>query len=868
MSRLSSGARLLLLPLLACLLLATPAIVTRTSAQSNSTCPEGHFCYADPIAASDSVPCSLSQYCPGGQSATLCERGHFCPTTTEQIECPEGYYCPTGSVVPVECSPFSACPAGSYRQLNVGCLVLLALLLPVLLFLPQLQSKLTRASTPYALKDAGRGLPSTKSSGAIPPPVPLSIAFRDLTASVSVSGTRLRILDGLSGSFPAGSLTAILGPSGGGKSSFLSVLLGTVTPDSGALELTLGGETLKPSDMSEARLKGVIAFVPQSDILLAELTPRDMLLHSARTRLPAHWSARRRERRVDDTLRRLGLWHVRDVPCGDVDTRGLSGGERKRASIGIELVTCPSLLVLDEPTSGLDATSAQQLVQTLKMLHGTSVLAVLHQPRPECVALFDTLMLLAPGGRTVYCAAAAGAQDYFDAVGYACPRDETFADYALDVITGNAGAPQLPPVPSEAEAQSLDSSASSLLRASPLGSAAPTPSVVQRYLVSEWASRSEGVRHEHAQRYPAHQLPPPVLVDEPNSPADDKDAAVASASAALSVSLPSWWWLSCLYTWRGLLQLWRNARVVRQELLLHLIAGAVLGMAFAHNNAFVPPLPRQFVPYCPREFEAECNSVSQRPVGEAQDFYTVMCVGLLFAVLGTRAFGSERANLKREANAGLSMSAYVVGKSLADVPFMLLGSFLYCMAYFLVAAPVASFTKFYALLVVYEFAVFGVGYVSSLLFWDRDNVLLCAGVSALLGGLATDAGFPSDLCWARWLAEGLWLLQARRGDFGGAGSDTEVRVEQFLYTRSEEETDAQPGFKLDMYDDDCGALIIFGLVLRALTRCLALSVGEKISKAVTNWRWQRQQQQQHMQSAHDAPIKAPVRVAHDNTEHA
>ncbi len=136
------------------------------------------------------------------------------------------------------------------------------------------------------------------------------------------------------------------------------------------------------------------------------LTVRENIMHSAMMRLPSSLSIAEKERLTTAVIHALNLAHKQDVIVGDLGGRSsLSGGQRKRVSIGIELVICPSILFLDEPTSGLDSKSALSLISVLKnqvASLGVNVIAVLHQPRYEILTACDKIMLLADG-RLKYC---------------------------------------------------------------------------------------------------------------------------------------------------------------------------------------------------------------------------------------------------------------------------------------------------------------------------------------------------------------------------------------------------------------------------------------------------------------------------------
>lgn len=205
------------------------------------------------------------------------------------------------------------------------------------------------------------------------------------------------ILSDVEGGFKPARISALMGPSGAGKTSLFRVLLGKVEMDEGSLRIN-GHET------TSSKYKKVLGFVPQDDIMIRELTVRDNIAHSARVRLPSSWSQARIQKHVDAVITVLGLEAVAEQPIGDENARGISGGQRKRVNIGIELASAPAALFLDEPTSGLDATAALDLMKTLRGIAdlGITVVAILHQPRVEIFRAFDDLLLLEAGGRAAY----------------------------------------------------------------------------------------------------------------------------------------------------------------------------------------------------------------------------------------------------------------------------------------------------------------------------------------------------------------------------------------------------------------------------------------------------------------------------------
>ena len=168
--------------------------------------------------------------------------------------------------------------------------------------------------------------------------------------------------------------------------------------------------------------------------MLEELTVRENIEYSARIRLPRSWSRKEISKFVDAVLEALDLAHVADNLIDRV-----SGGQRKRVNIGMELVTCPSAIFLDEPTSGLDATGALKIANTMKKIAsniGITVVAVIHQPRFEIFEEFDDLLLIAPGGRTAYMGPRSEVIPYFESIGFYFDPKNNPADVLMDILSG------------------------------------------------------------------------------------------------------------------------------------------------------------------------------------------------------------------------------------------------------------------------------------------------------------------------------------------------------------------------------------------------------------------------------------------------
>nr|WP_279354645.1 ATP-binding cassette domain-containing protein [Frankia canadensis] len=227
------------------------------------------------------------------------------------------------------------------------------------------------------------------------------ISFEADDLVVTRSGKRL--LDGVGFALGRRSLLAVVGPSGAGKSTLLGALTGQRPADSG--EVRYAGRDLYAS-YDELRQR--IGLVPQDDILHSQLTVRRALRYAAELRFPADTPAAERHARVEEVIGELGLT---DQAAQRIST--LSGGQRKRTSVALELLTRPSLLFLDEPTSGLDPGMDKSVMQTLRTLadDGRTVVVVTHSPAQLDVC--DRLLVLAAGGRLAYFGPPGEALAYF-----------------------------------------------------------------------------------------------------------------------------------------------------------------------------------------------------------------------------------------------------------------------------------------------------------------------------------------------------------------------------------------------------------------------------------------------------------------------
>jgi ABC-type multidrug transport system ATPase subunit len=243
------------------------------------------------------------------------------------------------------------------------------------------------------------------------------------------------ILDGLTGAAPPSKLLAIMGPSGGGKTSLLNVLAGRIPLNAGA---DLAGSVLvNGSPVSGAVMASFSAYVEQDGTLFALSTVHETLSFAAQLRMPAAMSQEAKNQRVESIIAELGLVEARDTLIGNERIRGVSGGERKRVSVGCCMIHDPQLIFLDEPTSGLDSFQALNVMTTLKDLcqRGRTVVCSIHQPRSSIYAMVDNLVLLSQGQGVYFGQSGKPCSDYFGRLGYPVPADFNPADHFLDVIS-------------------------------------------------------------------------------------------------------------------------------------------------------------------------------------------------------------------------------------------------------------------------------------------------------------------------------------------------------------------------------------------------------------------------------------------------
>ncbi|XP_052791391.1 uncharacterized protein LOC128225564 [Mya arenaria] len=233
------------------------------------------------------------------------------------------------------------------------------------------------------------------------------------------------ILDDITVTAKSGELLAVLGPTGSGKTTLLNVISGRLKVDDGTI--TFNGNPFNK------RQRRRLAFVQQQDVFFSKLTLWETLYFTAQLRLPETMAEEEKRTVIEEIVDVLDMRKCLHTIIGDIFVRGLSGGEKKRASIACELLTDPDILLLDEPTSGLDASTALTLMQQMRKYASTfnkTIMTSIHQPSSQVFHMFNN-MLLVINGKEGYYGPAKEALGFFERIGLFCELHYNPADFIL-----------------------------------------------------------------------------------------------------------------------------------------------------------------------------------------------------------------------------------------------------------------------------------------------------------------------------------------------------------------------------------------------------------------------------------------------------
>ncbi|KAI8599001.1 hypothetical protein EDD21DRAFT_380959 [Dissophora ornata] len=359
----------------------------------------------------DSLKGPFSLTCPENSnecSFYISDLAGFFPSGLQMVDCDLGE-----CVFPSEMQSSVTSVKTTLAPGVIACLAILGALVLVLIVICSIarRNQLILSRAPYTL--------NTEAA---------SLEFRNVGYTLNKDG--LEILKGISGAAPAGVVLAVMGPSGAGKSTLVDILAGKRKDGKVTGQILLNGKQVHESDIRRA-----VGFVDQEDTLPSTQTVYEAVLFSAMLRLPEAMPVHRVHERVAEVIEMLGLTHCSNRRIGNVTSRGISGGEKRRVSIALELITRPPILILDEPTSGLDSYSAHMVVDQLCKLAAsrtTTVILTIHQPRSDIFHMFNQALVIS-NGEALYFGPTDTAADYFRRRDLVCPPNYNIADYLLDI---------------------------------------------------------------------------------------------------------------------------------------------------------------------------------------------------------------------------------------------------------------------------------------------------------------------------------------------------------------------------------------------------------------------------------------------------
>ncbi|TGO15858.1 hypothetical protein BTUL_0035g00640 [Botrytis tulipae] len=557
------------------------------------------------------------------------------------------------------------------------------------------------------------------------------------------------ILSQVSGLIDAGSLWGVMGASGAGKSTFVNVLMGKTKNTGGVTKVNgVAGDISK--------YKKIIGYVPQDDIVLPELTVRENILHSARIRLPCTWKEGEIQHHVDVLLACLQLSHVKDSLVGSTAAPVISGGQRKRVSIGMELAAAPMALFLDEPTSGLDATAANSIMKTLKALSrlGMTIVTIIHQPRQEIFESLDSLVLLG-AGRMIYLGPQVGVKPHFERLGFKFPDHGNPSDVMGDIIAGEGR----------------------LYKRT--GDASIQP------LIEHWQNHPDSTFED--------VKGPGVSIGESN------------ALASTIKTRGTYWYRQIWFCFqRSLVQQYRVKESFYFELGVGAGSGFLIGLAeLNQKGANFRGIFNE--PYQLLSSSIDYNSVPQMAL------LVGLAIGLTASAPGVKVFGEEKLVYWREAAAGHNRFAYYVGKVLSTMPRMILANFHFTVFFAFMTTPVIGWMDMFAANLLYFWCIYGLASCVSMVTRREDGPLLSVMASLIVGVL--NGMSPSLKKVRSWHL--IWLWRSTPGTWLAEGYFTQ-NISPMGYLYDIETAKNAVGYDLDHFTEDLLMLLALGSAYRVI----------------------------------------------------
>lgn len=400
----------------------------------------------------------------------------------------------------------------------------------------------------------------------------------------------------------SGNLIGIMGASGAGKSTLLNVLNGSYIPTEG--QVTINGINIHNDD--EEKLKGLIGFVSQDDLLIEELTVFQNLYYNAKLCFD-NYSEEEIIETVDNVLKSLGLFERKDMIVGNPLNKKISGGQRKRLNIALELIREPAILFLDEPTSGLSSKDSENIMDLLKelSLKGKLVFVVIHQPSSDIFKTFDKLIILDTGGYQIYYGDPVDSIIYFKERMHQADWNESECP-----TCGNVNPEQVFKI---IEANVIDE----------YGNLTPT----RKYMPEDWY-----------EMYTVHQ----------NQESEYEKEGNQYDIPAISFKIPNWFKQLKVFITRDVLSKLANLQYIM-------------------INALESPLIAAFLAYIIKFYSVDVNNelgyiISDNDNLPVYIFMLVICAIFIGLTVSAEEIISDRRILKRESFLNLSRSSYLISK--------------------------------------------------------------------------------------------------------------------------------------------------------------------------------------------------------------
>ncbi|KAM1708008.1 hypothetical protein ACFX15_001011 [Malus domestica] len=560
----------------------------------------------------------------------------------------------------------------------------------------------------------------------------IEISFKDLTLTLKAKNKHL--LRCVTGKIRPGRITAVMGPSGAGKTTFLSALAGKAIGCRRTGLILINGK-----NTSIHSYKKVVGFVPQDDIVHGNLTVEENLWFSAKCRLSVDLPKPDKVLVVERVIESLGLQTVRGSLVGTVEKRGISGGQRKRVNVGLEMVMEPSLLILDEPTSGLDSASSQLLLRALRReaLEGVNICMVVHQPSYALFKMFDDLVLLAKGGLTVYHGPTKKVEEYFAGLGINVPDRVNPPDHFIDILEGIVAT----------EISSGVSHDELPIRWMLHNGYSVPPEMRQSATGLTISSMDENSNHEtnsSGDDMMEKSFAGEVWQDVKSTVDLHRDRVRLNFLKSKDLSnrrIPGLFIQYRYFLGRVGKQRLREARMQAVDYLILLLAGACLG---------------------------SLANVSDQTFGAGGYTYTIIAVSLLCKIAALRSFSLDRLHYWRESASGMSSLAYFLAKDTIDHFNTMIKPVVYLSMFYFFTNPRSSFADNYIVLVCLVYCVTGIAYALAIFFEQGAAQLSSVLLPVVLTLIATR---PQDselmknlakLCYPRWALEAFVTANAER----------------------------------------------------------------------------------------------------------